>query len=57
MHPQTHIEICPQCKGEEKIRKMINQEDFEMITCPTCEGSGRVKVTIEKTIKPFKPKN
>lgn len=60
MHPQTKIKLCKKCKGSGQIEKPpehINDETYSLITCPTCEGSGRLEITITKIIKPFKPKN
>ena len=42
-----NIELCDDCKGSGKVRvNIIGTYDFDIETCPLCEGkSGRVKIT------------
>ena len=42
-----NIELCDECKGSGKVRvNIIGTYDFDIETCPVCEGkSGRVKIT------------
>ena len=42
-----NIELCDVCKGSGKVRvNIIGTYDFDIETCPVCEGrSGRVKIT------------
>ena len=61
MHPT--VELCRDCEGNGITCKfepwdVLNQQPEE-ITCPTCEGSGRVVVSkkIEVTVEPFKKNN
>lgn len=53
----TVIEICGTCKGEgvEEYEHRISGHEWEMRKrqCRKCEGSGRLRVTIEKSIEPF----
>lgn len=50
----TEAIICRNCKGFEKVKQTTADDNYIMITCPTCLGSGRELVTITKKYKPFK---
>lgn len=61
---EIEIQICADCGGEGQKSKEIepyrhgSSGEYEMIECPTCLGSGIVKITrdITITITPYLPK-
>lgn len=56
----TRVAVCKRCEGKGVVFE-YNNEDRTKVSgscqCPTCLGSGRVKVTssVITTIKPFVP--
>lgn len=57
------VALCRVCKGTGQMKKPPQdghgpERTVSYITCPQCEGSGRVTVSCEMTldIRPYKPK-
>lgn len=56
------VALCRECRGSGHIEEPPQEghcpeRELRMITCPQCEGSGRVTVSCEMTldIRPYKP--
>ena len=51
------VSLCRKCHGTGTVR--AGALDEKIVTCPQCEGSGRVEVSCDMTlyIKPYKEKD
>ena len=55
-HPK--VALCRRCGGQGFLIKLDEREENEFtLTCPDCEGSGRVWVSavMEVTVDPYRP--
>lgn len=52
----SSIKICPTCKGEGNLT-ILNNNDYEIIVCERCKGSGKIYKKTYVIEMPFKDKN